>query len=286
MFFFINHFKGEYRLYFSFFVNFIILYMILFEKILGDFFFEYGSDITSPSVIIFLVLKFILLFVVIVGLWRSANASSHGNFSFFTKIIIFLKLTSIFVAINFHIIFLDKNMSHVSNFIYNNSEIEKQIIIRREILMIDGPIGYGMTNKIKKYFKEYPKINLLMINSKGGPIYETNKLARYIKSRQITTFVSNYCENECIDIFVAGNNRVIENNAKLVFNKPDNLRLIKNITSLISNNYFRDFSDFYLDSAISKKFTRSLITLEKNKTFTNKILKHHNVIQLIRKDFK
>lgn len=219
----------------------------------------------------------------LVGLWRSAtNYISTNRIPFWGYIV------KIFVVIgtiqNFYIftqvghpqfiehieVLINKDSVAGYNLSIDNSETE---------LIITGGIDYGLANDIENYFDQYPNIVILHLNSKGGRIYESEKIAKFIKTKNLITYSSVECFSACVDIFIAGNHRFLKKTAKMGFHQPsfpglDELDLIDVIASQ---------KQFYSRQGIEKAFIDKAFSISSDQLWkpTNLELLKANVVTKI-----
>lgn len=87
----------------------------------------------------------------------------------------------------------------------------------KNILRLNGAIGYGLTNKIRSALDQDPKIRILQLELDGGRVAEAQRLAALIRQRKLVTYVEHQCSGPCTTAFIAGERRLIGPNAKLAF---------------------------------------------------------------------
>lgn len=129
-------------------------------------------------------------------------------------------------------------------------------------LTITGIISPGITRQLKKSLSLEPDINLIILNSSGGNIFEARGIAKLIEQNQLNTHVIEDCLSSCTTVFVAGQKRTIGKNAKLGFHQyrinskklfAPNVDVKKELDKDISAFLKRGVSQTFLDQAFSKK---------------------------------
>src|SRR5207247_8750334 len=68
--------------------------------------------------------------------------------------------------------------------------------------------------------RQRPEARILRLNSRGGRIGEAYKLRDIIGPRGMTTYTSSGCYSACTDVFLAGKERVVHQDARLGFHRP------------------------------------------------------------------
>jgi len=82
-------------------------------------------------------------------------------------------------------------------------------------LEIEGGLKYGLASDFDKVVRASPKIRIVDLNSVGGRIGEAEKLARLIRERGLTTYVSWRCLSACTIAFASGRERWLKTGAQL-----------------------------------------------------------------------
>ncbi len=222
-----EHWQGELSLTTSFWINFVLIYGVLNIQL---FQFAVDIDYTSDSIYSYLFVILLWIFTVIsglwvlVGLWRSArNHIKRYNVNFWANVV---RVMVAFGCYNLATTTINTAIPQVVEFskiILNIEDIPPykiKTIRQGNAVKISGGIRFGLTNEIKKYFDKYPNIELVHLDSIGGRILEGHKLSAYLKSKKISTYIAKTCNSACIDVFLAGKYRIIDEKAKLGFHQP------------------------------------------------------------------
>lgn len=83
----------------------------------------------------------------------------------------------------------------------------------RSTLIASGEIGNTSTLELQKIISENNEISTLVLNSKGGNVFEARGIARLIREHQLDTYVTEFCYSACTLAFVSGLNRTATVNA-------------------------------------------------------------------------
>jgi hypothetical protein len=99
-------------------------------------------------------------------------------------------------------------------------------------LTLDGIIDFGATKAVQKLLELHPDIEMVVLNSSGGNIYEARGLAKQILSRKINTHTVGECSSACTIVFASGERRTLSAGARLGFHQYhlESDYLIPNVT--------------------------------------------------------
>ena len=94
----------------------------------------------------------------------------------------------------------------------NVSEDQQQLIIR-------GDLDIGITTAVRSMIEAHPEIKSVVLQSRGGHIYEGRGLARLFIEHGIDTYVYEECSSACTTAFIGGKQRYISTQGKLGFHQ-------------------------------------------------------------------
>jgi hypothetical protein len=86
-------------------------------------------------------------------------------------------------------------------------------------IIAEGRIGHGSADALEKVVRQYPELRLVELNSKCGYVSEMNKLVVIVESNHIDTFFREKCASACTDIFLAGELRYVDQDARFGFHQ-------------------------------------------------------------------
>ncbi len=92
------------------------------------------------------------------------------------------------------------------------SEDQQQLIIR-------GDLDIGITTAVRSMIETHPQIKSVVLQSRGGQIYEGRGLAKLFTERGIDTYVHEECSSACTTAFIGGSRRYIGTQGKLGFHQ-------------------------------------------------------------------
>jgi hypothetical protein len=86
-------------------------------------------------------------------------------------------------------------------------------------IIAEGDIGFGSADALAVVVRQYPQLRLIELNSRGGYVAEMNRLVAIVESNHLDTFVREKCASACTDVFLAGEHRYIDPDAKFGFHQ-------------------------------------------------------------------
>ncbi len=86
-------------------------------------------------------------------------------------------------------------------------------------LAIRGDLDIGITTAVRSTLAAHPQIKSVVLQSRGGQIYEGRGLAKLFTEYEIDTYVYAECSSACTTAFIGGRQRYIGTQAKLGFHQ-------------------------------------------------------------------
>ena len=84
-------------------------------------------------------------------------------------------------------------------------------------IYLSGTMDIGIVTEFKNLLIKHPNTTGLVLESKGGNIYQARGLANVVIEYGLNTFAFNHCYSACTIVFIAGKNRYIGEQAELGF---------------------------------------------------------------------
>ena len=94
----------------------------------------------------------------------------------------------------------------------NLSEDQQRLIIR-------GDLDIGITTAVRSTIEAHPQIKSVVLQSRGGQIYEGRGLANLFTEHGIDTYVYEECSSACATAFIGGKRRYITAQGRLGFHQ-------------------------------------------------------------------
>jgi hypothetical protein len=217
-----DHWHGRHTLARAFWVNFLLLFVLL---AMGETVIRppiSGASVTDGA----LALSYVVTAYIVVlpwqgvGLWRSSRryVREQGNVSVATfaqaGMIVALisaagsSITTVQRIFGFHAAQIDA---------VSPPDYELRLLAEADTLVIEGPIANGLSRDVRALLAEEPSIKTVVLNSNGGRIFEARGVAKEIIERGLDTRVTGHCRSACTIAFVAGKRRSLGEHGLLGF---------------------------------------------------------------------
>ena len=218
-----RHWRGELSLSQSFWVNFILLDLLL--QLVGTW---------SPAGIInvhpktaalaFLVLVLVWSLVIcpwqFVGIWRASRShlieTGRSFWARGTQLSVILALLLIVVSLYsrwpgykdlFKMVFIKDPIAD-----YTVSLVQEDTLIH-----VVGSFGFGVVDEVAVLLDKNPQITGIILNSSGGRLYEGREFAGLIMEKGLDTYCLQGCYSACATAFIGGRKRYLASGANLGF---------------------------------------------------------------------
>ena len=222
-----DHWHGRQSLAWSFWVNLVGLRAALFglQHLLAP---EKGSDYSNHATLV-LALSFLisgpLLVWQIIGVVRASDQFYRHTGSqalvwgaqISMVLIFFLTATYALQSWQFTL-----KVPEEENFLtrMDREHAEKyDLTVEGNVLRLTGSIELGSTRRVGELLERNPGVQLVILESDGGNIYEGRGLARLFAAKNLATRVETRCSSACTIAFSGGTHRSMAQTAKLGFHQ-------------------------------------------------------------------
>jgi hypothetical protein len=218
-----KHLNGDYSLARSYWVNTVLLQVViillatLLPAFLGD---KFAARYSSASILFLTIFGIAAWVWAISGTWASANkhVSRGGSQGWATtaKVVIVLGML--------------RTAGEAGNIVESLSEHWKvaigqqfgpdvtfQVRADGKSLLLTGGINDGTAEALRKALDMAPSVSTIVLQSTGGWIRQGNMIAKIISERGLNTYVEQECSSACTIAFLAGRERAAEPNAQIGF---------------------------------------------------------------------
>lgn len=160
----------------------------------------------------------------LIGLWRSASFFRPDDnkpkiFSIIIKLVsVGLFLISAYMTVNVYSLYISSGVESLRD--YSGNEIDLVTIetsVSGSEIYYDGRIVRGSSAKLVKVLDNNPRANTLYLNSPGGLIAESLKLAKIVRDVEMTIIVENECSSACTIVLINGTIRLMTPEANIGF---------------------------------------------------------------------
>jgi len=225
-----DHWEGKLSLFWSFWINLVLIRVIIF--FLDQFTHPPFTSQTTSAVI--LTATFFIVFHLIVYGWqargviKTCDRLMAERSPYITVLMVQLGLAvslfiTLFVALGaFQALFEDPSA-------LQKNKLKQQAPLLKEYTLtvtpndnwieMKGDFRIGVTKKMAVLLQQNPQIEGIVLNSNGGRVTESRGVARLIQKNNLNTYVFEICKSACTTAFIAGSTRTLGADAKLGFHQ-------------------------------------------------------------------
>lgn len=220
-----KHWRGELSLAVSFWINGFLINIActVFTTWLAE-----SSPIESPVIYarVTVIVYFIALAIIypwqIVGLWRTCNRHVKEKGKVFwartTQVLVVLGVLVTLGHMNQYKP-ICKELYHIG---FEKDEFANYTLTLEKnntLIHLKGGLGIGVSQDVAKILKNNPNVKGIILDSKGGRIYEGRELSKLILFYGLDTYSLEGCYSAGTIAFIAGKNRFLGTGARLAFHQ-------------------------------------------------------------------
>lgn len=222
---FLKHWRGELPLAISFWINLILLNIaiLLFHRL----FFQ-GSLIEHPVIgaqlyIIFMLSQFVIVYPwQIIGLWRACtHYRAKTGRKFWPGLVEILIILGILATL----VNLTQSWQTYTAVYKVGFQKDKfsdyKIELKKDstLIHLTGGLGFGVSEEVNELLKEQTNISGIILDSRGGRIYEGRELSKLILANGLITYSLKGCYSACVTAFISGKKRFLATGANIAFHQ-------------------------------------------------------------------
>ena len=221
-----KHWKGEYSLSISFWLNFVFVTVVyhFIEPFLQRPFVDQPWVLISVTITYLIVCRLIIYPWQVIGLLRASDkhylAHDRAIVRYGVQAIIVtslaLTVAHIIGSVQFLVVYKQK-MDYRAQI--DKTDYSLTLTHEKQLIHLKGPLGFGITDAVAQMLIENPHIHGIILDSEGGQIYEGRGLARLIETNDLDTYSFEGCSSACTTAFIGGINRYLGTNARLGFHR-------------------------------------------------------------------
>ena len=117
------------------------------------------------------------------------------------------------------ILYFNKAKTHLTASDTKRSEYSLKLKEQGQQLHISGIFDFGITDAVRKVIQANPKLSTIILESKGGQVYEGRGLSKLITKHGLDTYSYKECSSSCATAFISGKNRYLGESGKIGFHK-------------------------------------------------------------------
>ncbi len=248
-----KHWLGELPLAQSFWINYLFVNLAIYALYTWFENSPLYEDFDLLSVRLWLGLMALNLVVwvwQIVGLWRSAR-----NHIITTNRFLWARSAQVIVVLgSMKVLALLPAATEMSKVALGLDEFNEYTITLTDEntqVRVEGYIAFGLTEALRKELDNAPLAWIIHLNSAGGYPAESGRLHDLIREKELTTYTETGCRSACTIAFLAGKERVLDEQAKLGFHQAS-------FTGLLYSNKLKEVDEaakrYFLSASINPDF--------------------------------
>ena len=262
----LKHWRGNFSLRRSFWLNFItgLLLICLFEYFLHHFV-NFNNRVFSILAILFFIVFHLIVFLwQSLGVLRACDLNIRNYISSgWTRAAQFVVITCFTATLiwgvtlwqNLWLLKIDEQNKQIQSDSPANSPVDYTLSMTApDTLHIEGVLSPGITRETTKLLSKESQIKVIQLNSAGGNIFEARGLAKLIKDNKLSTHITARCFSSCTTVFIAGQPRTLAENGTLGFHqyKINSKKLFAPNVN-VEKEQNKDF-DYFLKQGVSEAF--------------------------------
>ena len=222
-----SHWRGKLPLGISLGINLVALLIVisyaelfLLSKLAAD-----PTQLISLTLVSLFLTRLIIFPWQLIGLLRAIEFDyiEHKNFMKTRALQGFALLTILFTLVYCLEVIQGTlfYLKQVESYSRPGGKVEYQLNVSedQQNLIIRGDLDIGITTAVRSTLDAYPQIRSVVLQSRGGHIYEGRGLAKLFTEHGIDTYVYEECSSACTTAFIGGKQRYISTQGKLGFHQ-------------------------------------------------------------------
>jgi|GEM_PF-2571834 len=262
----LKHWRGDYSLGFAYWIIGVGLTVAVSigVAITNEFVSSYAVSSSLFGSILVLLCSLIVPLTIwqLVGIWRSAkyHTSEGGRLLWANTAKVMVVLAAIRAVLDFTAIGIPQFKEGVD--LMSNGDMvgdfELRVLNQGTELELIGSMPFGTTESVREVVKQYPSVQVIHLNSKGGRVSEAVKLYEFIQQQQFDTYVASECSSACTLAFMGGNKRYLSKRSILGFHSASlPTQSSENLAQLND-----EFKRIYRRHGVSEQFIRHAVGVD------------------------
>jgi len=223
----ISHWRGKTSLAISLWINLLGLLVVISYAEL----FLLSKLAANPAHLIKLTLVSLFFTRLIIFPWQLVGLLRAIEFDFIehknflkTRVLQGFALMTILFTLVYSLEVIQSSLyyiSQVESYSRPGDKVAYQLTLSedRQRLFIQGDLDVGITTAARSTIEAHPQIKSVVLQSRGGQIYEGRGLAKLFIDHGIDTYVYEECSSACATAFIGGKQRYIGALGKLGFHQ-------------------------------------------------------------------
>jgi hypothetical protein len=221
----IAHWRGDHALSHALWVNMLglLLLLCLAELYLLPRFNTDPSRMVGNVLLSLLVTRGFVFPWQLLGLLRAIERDFFANREILkTRALQGLAVLTVMFTLIYSLELIQGTVHHrqvLKVFAQPGAPIAYKLTVKGDQLIVHGDLDIGITRAVQRFIQDRLEIRSVVLESRGGHIYEGRGLARIFIDRQYDTYVYDECSSACATAFIGGRKRFIGVQGKLGFHQ-------------------------------------------------------------------
>lgn len=218
----ILHWRGQCSLAVTFWLNFVALTLVIsaIQRYTHELLADNATQLFYAALVQFVVFRLFVYPWQVVGSIRACERALHGLGESFWP-----RAFQVVVSLSVVLLFLD-GFGVVRAGYASFNVVMAQPIVRdhalslhagKTVVHFQGYVDFGATADLRQLLDDNPAVIAVVLDSRGGPVYEARGLAKLIRDRGLDTYSARECSSACVTAFAGGRKRWLAPGAKLGF---------------------------------------------------------------------
>ncbi|MCL4779229.1 MAG: hypothetical protein KJ049_03515 [Gammaproteobacteria bacterium] len=224
-----RHWRGELRLGVSWWLNCVVLTLLLYwliPWIAHTSGLAGGQSASSHAAILGLVIlqTGIIPLWQMVGLWQATDRSLHTTDRIFTARLgqVAAVLFTLFIATRGLVAGAEQVIAARVAWALGPYQYQVTLLPGAREIELSGGLGFGASAAVEALLASNPGVRRIRLNSGGGALSEGVRLREIIIAHGLDTYSSRECSSACVSAFVGGRLRILQRGARMGFHLPRN----------------------------------------------------------------
>ena len=207
------------------FIGLIILISFLEPILIKKLSSNPGQGFIAAFISLFLT-RFIIFPWQIIGLFRATkndyikNSNTLKTRKIQALMVLSILFTLVYVVGSIQVIlYLSKAKTHLEASNTKQSEYNLKLGKQGQQLHISGIFDFGITDAVRKVIQANPELSTIILESKGGQVYEGRGLSKLFTQHGLDTYCYKECSSACATAFIGGEKRYLGESGKIGFHK-------------------------------------------------------------------
>lgn len=253
----IDHWSGDKSLVTAFWINLVLISLVLLAAIEIFSISRFIDDPVWSSRLRLVVIAFITFVVFPWQLWGVVRSSQYELSLFENARNAYSGVAGVVLMIGLALNYAWDNRDYLLNaagYAQGKTLDDYSLTVNDRQLIIDGNLSLGVSKNFARLLRQHEQIEEVVLSSESGHYYEAQQVGKLIRENNLDTRVISRCHGACVRAFVDGERRLLENEAVLSFHPTE--AYDDGINNDFRINRERELDRlYYVDRGVKTKFS-------------------------------